>query len=253
MERLNDHVAANRAHWDRKSDEYQAAHGGQLAANPMAWGVWSNPEDELHVLGDVAGKDVLEFGCGAAQWSIALTKRGARCVGLDNSEGQLAHARRNQHAVGIEFPLVHASAESVPLPGGSFDIVFCDHGAMSFCDPLRTVPEAARLLRPGGLLAFSASTPVHFICWDKESDAVGTTLQANYFEDRRDDDGSSVVFSLPYGEWIKLFRDNGFQIESLVELRAPKDAATSYTDFVTYDWASRWPAEQIWRVRRCRR
>lgn len=244
---------SNRAYWDRTSDDYQAAHGNQLAEHPLAWGVWSIPEDGLRVLGDVAGKDVLEFGCGGAQWSIALAKRGARCIGLDNSERQLQHARNNQRKAGIVFPLVHGSAESVPLEDESFDIVFCDHGAMSFADPLRTVPEAARLLRPGGLLAFSAETPIHFICWDDEKDAVGTTLQSNYFERRRADDGAGVCFSLPYGEWIALFRKSGFAIESLIELRPPPDATTSYREFVTLEWASRWPAEQIWRVRRAKK
>jgi SAM-dependent methyltransferase len=242
--------ALNRAHWDRTSDEYQTAHGEQLARHPMAWGVWSIPECDLQILGDVAGKDVMELGCGGAQWSIALTKLGARCVGLDNSERQLEHARANQRGAGVEFPLVHGSAENVPLPDGSFDIIFCDHGAMSFVDPARTVPEAARLLRSGGILAFSAETPLHFICWDDAADAVGTTLKHNYFEERSAYDGSSVCFSLPYGEWIALFRANGFEIESLVELRPPEGATTTYADYVSYDWARCWPAEQIWRVRR---
>ena len=247
---LTEHAAKNRTHWDRQSDKYQAAHGEQLADHPTAWGMWSISEDDLHVLGDVTGKDILEFGCGGAQWSIALAKRGARCVGLDNSERQLEHARANQRAAKVDFQLLHTSAENVPLPDTSFDIVFCDHGAMTFADPFRTVPEAARLLRPGGLFAFSAGTPLHFICWDEEANRSGTTLKANYFEYRRDDDGSSVVFTLPYGEWIALFRDNGFEIESLIELRAPLSAKTTYTDFVTHEWARQWPAEQIWRVRR---
>ena len=247
---LSQHDARNRLHWDERSDEYQAAHAGQLGRNPLAWGVWSIPEDELHVLGDVRGKDVLELGCGAAQWSIALTLRGARCVGLDNSERQLQHARENQRIADVTFPLVHASAESVPFPDATFDIVFCDHGAMTYADPLRTVPEAARLLRSGGLLAFSAETPLHFICWDEDADSLGTTLNENYFERRKADDGSSVCFSLPYGDWIALFRQSGFLIESLVELRPPPNATTSYKDYVTFEWANTWPAEQIWRVRR---
>ena len=60
----------------------------------MAWGVWQIPEAELHVLGDVDGRDILELGCGAAQWSIALAQAGARPVGLDLSDRQLEHARR---------------------------------------------------------------------------------------------------------------------------------------------------------------
>lgn len=247
---VSEESASNRAHWNKSSDEYQAAHGEQLARHPLAWGVWSLPEIDLRILGDVRAKDVLEFGCGGAQWSIALSGRGANCVGLDISERQLEHARRNQQASGVEFPLVHGSAEHVPLPDRSFDIVFCDHGAMSFADPLRTVPEAARLLRPGGLLAFSAESPLHFICWDDAADSIGTTLKSNYFERRSADDGSGVCFSLPYGEWIALFRRNGFVIESLVELRPPQGATTTYRDFVDFDWAYAWPAEQIWRVRR---
>jgi len=212
--------------------------------------VWSIPEDELRVLGDVRGKDVLEFGCGAAQWSIALAQRGARCVGLDNSERQLAHARRLMAEAQVDFPLVHASAEAVPLPDASFDVVFCDHGAMTFADPDRTVPEAARLLRPGGLFAFNAESPLHFICWDEKTNTVGDRLALAYFEHSSVDDGEAVNFSRPYGEWIRLFHRNGFAVEDLIELRAPAGATTTYEAFVPYAWARAWPAEQIWRVRR---
>ena len=95
MPELNPHETANRAHWDAQSDGYQERHGEQLnSSGRNAWGLWQRPESELDVLGEVAGRDVLEFGCGAAQWSIALAERGARMTGLDLSERQLAHARR---------------------------------------------------------------------------------------------------------------------------------------------------------------
>ena len=188
---LTDHAARNRAMWDDYSDEYQANHGDDLAASGgYAWGTTQIPESELRVLGDVAGRDILEFGCGAAQWSIALARLGARPVGLDLSERQLQHARRLMAEAGVEFPLVHASAEAVPLPDASFDVVFCDHGAMSFADPYRTVPEVARLLRPGGLFAFSHHSPIETICWPLDADEVGERLALDYFgmhliDDRR--------------------------------------------------------------------
>jgi len=148
---------------------------------------------------------------------------------------------------GADFPLLHASAEAVPLPDASFDVVFCDHGAMSFADPERTVPEAARLLRPGGLLAFSAESPLHFICWDDDTNAVSEQLRSNYFERTSADDGESIVFSLPYGDWIRLFRRQSFTIEDLIELRPPIDAESTYNEYVPHGWARQWPAEQIWR------
>ncbi len=151
---------------------------------------------------------------------------------------------------GVDFPLIHTNAEDVPLPSQSFDIIFCDHGAMSFADPHLTIPEASRLLRPGGLLAFNMATPLLEVCWNEAKDAVDSCLQNNYFELRSSQDDQSVNFQLPYGEWIRLFRRNGFIIEDLVELQAPVEATTSYEEYVPKQWARAWPAEHIWKVRR---
>ena len=63
---LRPHEAQNRRSWDEYSDEYQAMHAAQLApTTTLSWGTWDIPEAELHVLGDVVDKDILEFGCGA--------------------------------------------------------------------------------------------------------------------------------------------------------------------------------------------
>jgi SAM-dependent methyltransferase len=251
MSDLTEHAARNRAAWDAYSDEYQERHGNQLAdSGGAAWGVAQIPESELNVLGDVAGLDVLELGCGAAQWSIALAQRGARPVGLDLSERQLEHARRLMAAAGVEFPLVHASAEAVPLPDASFDIVFCDHGAMTFADPYRTVPEAARLLRRGGLFAFSHHSPIETICWPLDAEKVGERLALDYFGMHVIDSGEEISFQLPFGEWIRLFRANGFAIEDLIEPRPGPDATSSYRSAEELAWSRRWPAESIWRLRR---
>ncbi|HET9757072.1 MAG TPA: class I SAM-dependent methyltransferase [Candidatus Limnocylindrales bacterium] len=248
---LTDHEAQNRASWNADSDDYQARHGEQLAASSgLAWGVMQIPEAELHVLGDVAGKDILELGCGAAQWSIALARLGARPVGIDLSERQLEHARRLMAEAGLDFPLIHGSAEHVPLPDASFDIVFCDHGAMTFADPYRTVPEAARLLRSGGLFAFSHHTPIESIAWPLDSDKVGDRLVVDYFGMHRLDDGETSTFQLAYGEWIRLFRANGLVVEDLIEPRPADGATSSYRTDEDLAWARRWPAEEIWRVRK---
>ncbi len=249
--RLTEHERRNQASWDAGSDEYQERHAPQLAASGgLAWGTWQIPESELKVLGDVAGRDILEFGCGAAQWSIALARNGARPVGIDLSARQLEHARRLQADAGVTFPLIHGSAESVPLADASFDIVFCDHGAMTFADPYRTVPEAARLLQPGGLLAFSHEAPILSICWPLDAEEAGEALVHDYFGLHALDDGEDVSFQLPHGEWIALFRANGFDVEDLLEIRPGENATSTYRNEAQRDWARRWPAEEIWRLRR---
>ena len=248
---LSDHAAGNRESWNADSATYQADHGPQLAASGgLAWGVWQIPESQLQVLGEVVGRDILELGCGAAQWSIALARAGARPVGLDLSENQLAHARRLMVEAGVDFPLVHASGEAVPLPDESFDIVFCDYGAMTFADPYATVPEAGRLLRPGGLLAFCGATPIVQMCYPEDSDNPGDRLLMDYFGMWALPFEGYVDFMLPYGAWIRLFRAHGFVIEDLIELRPTPDAVSSFRDDSDREWYRRWPGEQIWKVRK---
>jgi SAM-dependent methyltransferase len=243
------HERHNREFWDADADDYQATHGALLAARPDAWGVWRIPEEDVSALGDVEGADVLEYGCGAAHWSVVLAQRGARPVGLDQSRAQLRHAVATMRAAGVEFPLVCASGEHVPLAAASFDLVFCDHGAMSFCDPAATVPEVARLLRPGGRFVFCHSSPWGYVAYDPAKERTTRRLRRAYFGLRTVVEPEGTVdFVQPTGEWIRGFRAAGLVIDDLVELRAPKGATTTYG----WDpaWARKWPAEHLWVLHR---
>lgn len=245
------HVNRNRAFWEATSRAYdrrcKKAIGG---ASAMAWGLWRVPESEAHYLGPTRGRDVLELGCGAARWSIALARRGARPVGLDLSLTQLAHARAEVATAGANVPLVRGSAESIPFPSRSFDLVFCDWGAMSFADPHRTVPECARVLRPDGLLVFATASPLRLVTLDRRNDRQAQRLLSDYFGLHRVDFGDSVEFQLPYGEWFALFDRNGFTVERLVETRPPEGGSTPYLSRADSAWGRRWPMECVWRVRR---
>lgn len=251
----NADVRLNRALWESISDEYQRDHDPQLSRTPMGWGIYSIPESELRILGDVAGLDVLELGCGAAQWSTALAGVGARSVGLDLSTAQLAHARARVRDAGATVRLVQGSATSLPLADRSFDVVFADHGAMGFADPRVTVPEVARVLRPGGRFAFSIVSPFATLTFDEAADAHGDRLLRSYFDLHRlefDDwgPGVNVEYQLPFGEWIRLFRGNGFAVEDLVELQRPQDAQTTYQVGASPEWTRRWPFDHVWKLRR---
>jgi SAM-dependent methyltransferase len=239
----SEHADANRAAWNAGADEYQRKHGRFLRG--AAWGTWQISEAELGLLGDVAGKDVLELGCGGARFSISLAARGARCVGLDYSERQLEHAR----LLGADFPLIHAAAESVPLPDESFDVVFSDHGALSWGAPSLVVPEAARLLRPRGLLVFNVTSPFARMCLDEAAGRQSESLLRPYFGLCRIDEGDgAATYHLNYGEWIRLLHANGLAVEGLVEPQPPEGATTTYG--IPVEWAKRWPAECIWVCRK---
>ena len=245
----------NRATWNADADSYQAMNAPQIReqafSGDIAWGLWAVPESELHVLGDVKGKDVLELGCGAAQWSIALAQRGASPVGLVSRRGPARTCASSDGGDRITVPVVHASGEHVPFSDGSFDVVFADYGAFFFADPYRTVPESARVLRSGGLLAFTHSSPINAICSPMEEEHATDRLVYDYFGLRTiiEPDGTTQ-FHLPYGEWIRLFSANGLVLEDLLETRPNSDATSTYRDPEDLAWSRRWPSECLWRARK---
>jgi SAM-dependent methyltransferase len=250
-DRIDRYERTNRAFWDDDADDYQAAHHADIS--DAAWGAYRIPESELQVLGDLSGLRVLELGCGGAQASLALLGDADRSVGLDLSIGQLRHATDHVRAAGRHMGLVCGSASATPFRAESFDVVFCDHGAMSFCDPAVTVPEAARLLRPNGLLAFSISSLLHNACFppDDPDATITTTLHSAMFGARAFDWGDGTIdFQMLHSAWIGLFGRCGFVVEELLEPRPPKGARTGYEGFADPEWARRWPAEEIWKVRK---
>jgi SAM-dependent methyltransferase len=245
------HVLRNRAAWDSWAAEYAEPGRRAWQAEPR-WGIWGIPESEVHLLPDVAGRDVIELGCGTAYVSAWLTRRGARVTGIDNSAAQLDTARSLQGEFGLRFPLIHGDAEQVPLPDASFDLAISEYGASIWSDPYRWIPEAARLLRPGGDLIFLVNGTVLMLCMpDEENVPAGDRLLRDYFGMHRFEwpDDPSVEFHLGYGDWIRLLRSSGFEVIDLVELRPGPGATTRY-EFVTLDWARRWPSEEVWIARK---
>jgi SAM-dependent methyltransferase len=248
---MTDHVLRNREVWDRLSVQYAESGRRAWASDELTWGIWQLPEHAVRALPEVAGADVVELGCGTAYWSAWLARRGARVVGLDNSSRQLATAQALQQEHRLRFPLIHASAEQVPLRDARFDLALSEYGASIWCDPHRWLPEAARLLRCGGELVFLKHGLVFTLCAPEGEGVAGTTLQRDYFGLHRLEwsDVDSIEFSLPVGEWIRLARAHGLEVIDLIELR-PSAAATTRYPYVTAAWAHRWPSEEIWRMRK---
>lgn len=248
-----DHLEANVAAWEaRGEDQLLLARRQWSAAEPM-WGIFAIPEAVVGILpAHLDGARTVELGCGTAYVSAWLARRGARPVGVDPAPGQLRIARQFQHEHALRFPLVRAAAELVPLRDASFDLVVSEYGAAIWADPYRWIPEASRLLRRGGELVFIGNSSLLVLCVPDEDGLPATDrlLRPQFGMHRFQVTGDPTVeFHLGHGDWIRLLRAHGLEIEDLIELRPPPGAKSDYS-FVTAEWARRWPSEEVWRARR---
>lgn len=252
---LPEHAQRNRAVWDTWAADYATWAPRAWASETPSWGIFSVPEAEVRALPDsVEGLDVVELGCGTAYVSAWLARMGARPVGLDNSPAQLETARRQQEAFGLSFPLHLGNAEATPFADASFDLAVSKYGASIWCDPDKWIPEVARILRPGGSLVFLVNGLLAMLCTPldaTEETPVGECLARPYFGMHRFEwpDNDSVEFHLGHGDWIRLLRANGFEVEDLIELR-PHEDATAHVPIVPLEWARQWPCEEIWKARK---
>jgi SAM-dependent methyltransferase len=253
MTDLPEHVQRNRAAWDSYAPDYAETGHRAWARNEPSWGIFDVPEADLGVLpATLHGLDVVELGCGTAYVSYWLAQRGARPVGIDNSPAQLENARAYQQEFGVEFPLHLGNAEQTPFEGESFDLAISEYGASIWCDPYKWIPEAARILRPGGELIYLVNGTIHMLCVPDEDDVpAGDRLLRDYFGMHRFEwpGDPAVEFHLGYGDMIRLLRASGFEVEDLIEVRPPPDATTRYP-YAPADWAQRWPVEEVWKARK---
>ena len=246
-------AARNRDVWTRANAQYTDEEARRKwAADEITWGVWDLPESELQILGDVDGLDVVELGCGTAYLSAWLAQRGARPIGVDVTPAQLDSARRLMQETGIEFPLVEADAAATGLPDASADLVVTEYGASIWVDPYRWIPQAARLLRPGGRLVFLRNSTLAMLCAIEDgppSETLQRPQRGLHRLEWEDEDGEGIEFQLGHGDWFRVLRDNGFDVVDLVELFATENTPdqTHYT--FSREWAERWPFEEIWRAR----
>lgn len=220
---------ANRRWWDAEADPYYAEHGSFLGDDRFVWGPEGLDEAEVHLLGDVAGRRVLEVGAGAAQCARWLRGRGAQVVATDLSAGMLGRARQIDAGAAEAVPLAQADAMALPFADGSFDLVCSAYGAVPFVsDSGRVMAEAARVLRPGGLWVFSVTHPLRWALPDDPGEA-GLVVRSSYFDRmpyvEQGEDGSAVYVEhhRTVGDRVREIHAAGLVLEDLVEPEWPDD------------------------------
>lgn len=203
---------ASRRYWEDEASAYQREHGEFLGDVDFCWCPEGLRESQLRLLGDVAGRRVLEVGCGAAQCARWLAERGADVVGVDISAGQLAHGVELGRRSGIPVPLVQADATALPIASESVDIACSAFGAVPFvADSGAVMREVARVLRPGGRWVFSTNHPMIW-CLPDEPDEAGMRVIQSYFDRRayleRDEAGQPA--------YVETHRTMGDRIREIV-------------------------------------
>jgi len=241
--------------WQQEAANYVEAAEQAWAADEARWGIWQIPDSEVGLLpADMSNMKCIELGCGTAYVSAWMCRRGGQVVAIDPTPNQLQTARRMQAEHDLEFEIHEAFAEQLPVADASFDFAISEYGAALWSDPYRWIPEAARVLKPGGTLTFLSNAPISVMCMPAY-DADGPTtreLLRPYFGMHAinwPDMPEQTEFHLPHGKWIEVLRDNGLAIERLVELQAPEGATTRYP-WADPEWARAWPAEEAWVVRK---
>ncbi|NND76171.1 MAG: class I SAM-dependent methyltransferase [Ilumatobacter sp.] len=258
MAGLSRHVAENRRHWDATADRWVVAGERAWSRAEPTWGIWGVADADLSLLpADMSGLDAIELGCGTGYVSAWMHRRGAAVCAVDISAEQLATATRlaGVHEI-TDIDWVQCNAEAVPRPDATFDFAISEYGAAIWCDPTTWIPEAHRLLRPGGRLVFLGHHPLAMVCMSPAGDEpAGMTLQRPYFGLGQLDwteaieDPGGIEFNRTVSGWIELFDRTGFDIERYAEVQAP-DEAEGQEFWMPAEWSQQYPSEQVWFLRK---
>jgi SAM-dependent methyltransferase len=203
---------ANRRWWDGDADNYHAEHGAFLGIADFVWCPEGVREADAHLLGEVAGRRILEVGAGSAMCSRWLATQGARPTAVDLSGGMLRHARAGAAATGIEVPLVQAAFGAVPF----------------VADSARVMREVARVLRPGRRWVFATSHPFRWVFPD-DPGPLGLTATMSYFDrtpyvefDQRGET-TYVEHHRTLGDRVAEINAAGFRLVAVIEPEWPAE------------------------------
>ncbi|GAB3574445.1 class I SAM-dependent methyltransferase [Leifsonia lichenia] len=183
----------------------------------------------VELAGDVAGRRVLDAGCGSGPILSDLRDRGAVVTGFDSSAGMVAQARRR---LGADADLLVADlAHPLPFADQTFDDVVVSQALHYLEDWAPTLAEFRRVLKPGGRLLVSEEHPSAVFLSDRLSGGTSEYFGVRARTEEWTMGGGTAQLTFwdrPLHAMIDAFTSAGFRIEKISE---PAPSATAYERF----------------------
>lgn len=223
---LNEFARRTAQYWDELAAEYQKS--TTISVKDFHYGPLLPGDSELQLLPKgLAGKRCLELGCGAAQNSVYLARKGAECVAVDVSREQLGHAEKLAEAYGVALEVrrmdMEAIGEAMGEDLGEFDLIHSAYGVPFAADPAGLIARCAERLRPGGTLLFSLGHPVYAGEWMELDEEERGIFLGSYFDpmpDVREGEGEDAVVcarAYPVSEGVEWVLRAGLRLTALRE------------------------------------
>jgi SAM-dependent methyltransferase len=227
---------AVRASWDFAADAYATCQANGVDHYRYEF---FGPA-QIAMCGDVAGKQLLDIGCGAGYFSRAMAERGAIVTAVDISPKMIEHAI----AAGgdIAYEALDAAAIADRFPHASFDIVTSCLALQDMPEPPRVLAAVRSVLRPGGRFVFSIEHPcsaMPFRQWERDAERKKRWLCLDRYFDRGPVtytwkrfgyEFTTSALHVPLEDWFTWIFEAGFTLRAFREPRPTADAVRANPD-----------------------
>ena len=210
----------------------------------------------FELLGNVKGKKVLDFGCGAGIYARILTEKGAKVKGFDLSEEMLKIAKRENPKLDLRL----GSGYNIPFKE-KFDVVIAPLVLDYFNDWDKTFREVNRVLKKKGIFVFTIGNPVSEITVKADKNKLWVREFQDYFKERKVygtwydivykgqvRDVKMPSYHKTYETVIKTIIRNGFEIIDYKDCFPLKKAKKIFPKH--YQFLSKVPYFCVWKVKK---